>query len=103
MLAFYRVRNDPKLIWCEICCCEINTQAVLETHRQSEKHKKKEFAQAEIFKLRDEYLALINGKNNPKEETSEPDSSSNPKEEETATAITTTANDSSIPNSEQPL
>lgn len=46
----------PDMIWCEICCCELNNQAMLDIHKQSPKHLKKEEALEEIIKLKEDYL-----------------------------------------------
>ena len=58
MLAFHRQPNE-KLIWCQVCCCELNTEKALELHNQSPKHKKKEEAFHEIAALKIEYLKSI--------------------------------------------
>ena len=56
MLAFHIKPNKKDLIWCEICCCELNTQKALELHNQSPKHQKKEEAFTEIMQLKKEYI-----------------------------------------------
>lgn len=59
-------KENPKgpKIWCEICCCEINTEKMLEIHRQSPKHLKKAAAVDEITKLKSEYLKNRANNNN---------------------------------------
>ncbi len=54
MLAFYRQPNQ-NLIWCKVCCCELNTQKALEIHEQSPKHLKKVEALHEILELKKQY------------------------------------------------
>jgi hypothetical protein len=61
MLVFDRVKNNPNIIWCDVCICELNTVEMLNSHKQSEKHYKKALAQEEISKVKQEYLAKING------------------------------------------
>lgn len=55
MLVSRRDLKSEKFIWCNICCCELNTQAVYETHCQSPKHLKKEQAYVEIQELKQAY------------------------------------------------
>jgi hypothetical protein len=59
MLAFHRKPQMQDLIWCNICCCELNTQKALELHNQSPKHRKKEEAYAEIMELKKQYIDKI--------------------------------------------
>ncbi len=61
MLVYQRSKIE-NLIWCQICCVELNTQEMLTIHETSPKHKKKEEAQAEIMQLRDEYLKTLENK-----------------------------------------
>ncbi len=56
MLAFHRQAQNVSLIWCRICCCELNTEKALDLHNQSPKHKKKEEAYEEIMELKRLYL-----------------------------------------------
>ena len=56
MLAFHRQPQNVAMIWCRICCCELNTEKALELHNQSPKHKKKEEAYEEIMELKRVYL-----------------------------------------------
>ncbi len=55
MLAFHR-QSRENLIWCQLCCCQLNTAKALELHNQSPKHLKKEEAYNEILELKNEYL-----------------------------------------------
>ncbi|CAF0926890.1 unnamed protein product [Brachionus calyciflorus] len=60
-----RLKSDkPDGFFCEICCCELNTQLVLEQHKQSPKHLKKHAAYIEIMQLKEEYLRSNNNINN---------------------------------------
>ncbi len=54
MLAFHR-QPSQNLIWCQVCCCELNTQKALELHEQSPKHLKKVEALHEITELKRQY------------------------------------------------
>lgn len=49
----------PDMIWCEICCCELNNQNMLDIHKQSPKHLQKEQAYQEIMMLKEEYLQSL--------------------------------------------
>jgi hypothetical protein len=73
MLVFNRVKHNPNIIWCDVCICELNTIDMLDIHKQSDKHNKKVLAQVDIFKLKQEYLAKINGTvaNQPEEITAQ--------------------------------
>ena len=44
------------MIWCEICCCQLNTAKMLEIHKESPNHKKKEEALVEVMQMKHEYL-----------------------------------------------
>lgn len=48
------------LIWCDICCVELNTQRMLDIHCQSPKHQTKVQAQQEIMQMKLEFLAKQN-------------------------------------------
>ncbi len=56
MLVFNRVKNNPNIVWCDVCICELNTIEMLNKHQQSDKHCKKVEAQAEIYKIKQKYL-----------------------------------------------
>ena len=49
-------RRDDKPHWCDICCCELNTEKMLEIHKSSPKHLKKEDALSTIAQFKEEYL-----------------------------------------------
>ncbi len=54
-LICYRKKNNPNLIVCEICCVELNTEKILEAHKQSPKHLEKEQDWVKIIELKNEY------------------------------------------------
>lgn len=43
-------------IWCDLCCCQLNTVQMLDVHKQSPKHLKKVNVYNEIMQLKEEYL-----------------------------------------------
>jgi hypothetical protein len=49
-------RREKLTYWCEICCCELNTEQMLKIHKESPKHKKKEEAMGTIAELKEQYL-----------------------------------------------
>lgn len=55
------VMHRQPAIWCQICCCELNTPKSLELHNESPKHKKKEQAYAEIMEMKANYEQSISG------------------------------------------
>lgn len=61
--------------WCEICCCELNTQQMLDIHKQSPKHSKKLQVLDEIMKLKDDYMRM---KNSNSTSTGDNDNKSDP-------------------------
>lgn len=48
--------HNPATPWCEICCCELNTTNILEIHKKSPKHLKKQLALEEIMDLKERYM-----------------------------------------------
>lgn len=59
-------------IWCELCCCEMNTPLILEAHKQSPKHLKKAQALDEIMKMKEEYLTAKSNKSTSDAEQENP-------------------------------
>lgn len=49
-------RRENLKWWCEICCCELNTEEMLRIHKESPKHKKKEEAIGLIQELKEKYM-----------------------------------------------
>lgn len=59
--------HKENAIWCEVCCCELNTIQMLETHKQSPKHLKKVNDLEKIIKKKEEYdraRAILNKSSN---------------------------------------
>lgn len=59
-LVLHKQQQNKTLIWCQMCCCELNTEKALEIHNQSPKHKKKEDTYNEIMELKKNYLISNN-------------------------------------------
>ena len=55
-------------IWCDLCCCEMNTVQILEAHKKSPKHLKKVAIYDEIMRMKDDYVKLKNLDQNSKTE-----------------------------------
>jgi proteasome assembly chaperone (PAC2) family protein len=53
-----RVKTE-NLIWCDICCVELNTQKMLDIHCQSPKHQVKVLAQQEVMQMKLEFLGKL--------------------------------------------
>ena len=65
-IMIMKMKTDTT-IWCEICCCECNTMQILDIHKASPKHLKKEQSYVEIMQLKSDYLKKLNDEKQAKE------------------------------------
>jgi hypothetical protein len=52
IMLIQKLTSNPNAIWCQTCCCELNTQQMYDKHVMSQKHLKKEETLIEITELK---------------------------------------------------